>query len=203
MFVWYLQLWKVENWIHISFHLKTEDLHFISFHFISIVKWVLMSINKAVREVFLFIFFEAQTRHWRRGRQGEGSVYWGPQTAAIEAKPAVKIQSASAAPGIATAPRSVLQVPMDGNVPTGSGGACASVSMNREEESRVQGVYEGELPGHCIVGIQCSGYVCARSWRCRGSWRGWGRWVVFEMRKKITRSERLICLQWLTFDIIQ
>ncbi len=41
----------------------------------------------------------------------------------------MKIQSASAAPGVATAPCSVLQVPMPGNVPTGSAGVCASVSM--------------------------------------------------------------------------
>ena len=34
------------------------------------------------------------------------------RTGEIQAKPAVKSQSASAAPGIATAPRSVVQVPM-------------------------------------------------------------------------------------------
>jgi len=89
-------------------------------------------------------------------------VYWGQQTGAIEDKLAVKIQSASAAPGIATAPRSVLQVPMAGNVPreelTGSGGVCASVSMvsagshvERAEEDNE----EDEESGHADT------YVCA------------------------------------------
>ena len=41
----------------------------------------------------------------------------------------MKSQSASAAPGIATAPRSVVQVPMADNVPTGSGGVSASASV--------------------------------------------------------------------------
>ena len=41
----------------------------------------------------------------------------------------MKSQSASAAPGIATVPRSVLQVPMTGNVSTTSGGVSVSVSM--------------------------------------------------------------------------
>jgi len=41
----------------------------------------------------------------------------------------VKSQSASAAPGIATAPRSVVQVPMSDNVPTGSGEVSASASV--------------------------------------------------------------------------
>ena len=41
----------------------------------------------------------------------------------------MKIQSASADPGIDTAPRSVLQVPMTDNVPTVSGGVSEVVSM--------------------------------------------------------------------------
>ena len=38
-------------------------------------------------------------------------------------------QSASTAPGIVTAPRSVVQVPMTENVPTGSGEVSVSVLM--------------------------------------------------------------------------
>jgi hypothetical protein len=44
-------------------------------------------------------FFEA---HERGDVEGEGSVYSDQQTGAIGAKPAVKIQSPSAPPGIAT-----------------------------------------------------------------------------------------------------
>ena len=47
----------------------------------------------------------------------------------IEATPAVKSQSASAAPGIVTAPRSVVQVPMADGEPTGLGEVSVSVSM--------------------------------------------------------------------------
>jgi hypothetical protein len=45
----------------------------------------------------------------REEREGEGSVYSGQRTGVIDAKPAVKIQSASASPGIAIAPRAVVQ----------------------------------------------------------------------------------------------
>ncbi len=51
------------------------------------------------------------------------------QTGAIEATPAVKSQSASAAPGSATAPRSVVQVPMADAEPTGLGEVSVSASM--------------------------------------------------------------------------
>ena len=47
----------------------------------------------------------------------------------IETKPVVKSQSASATPGIATALRSVFQVPMTDNVPTVSGEVSASASV--------------------------------------------------------------------------
>jgi hypothetical protein len=56
-------------------------------------------------------------------------VYSGQQTAVIGTKPAVKIQSASAAPGIATAPPSVGQVPMADDVPTDSATVSVDVSM--------------------------------------------------------------------------
>jgi hypothetical protein len=82
---------------NISFHFNSfvrwgPTFHFISFHFV--VKWILMSINEAVRELGLFIFLR-HTRGRRRGRQGEGSVYWVQQTDTIETKPTVKIQSVS------------------------------------------------------------------------------------------------------------
>ncbi len=47
----------------------------------------------------------------------------------IETKPVVKSQSASVDPGIATEPRSVVQVPMTDNVPTGSGEVSVSPSV--------------------------------------------------------------------------
>ncbi len=47
----------------------------------------------------------------------------------IETKETVKIQSVSVDPGIATAPRSVVQVPMTDDEPTGSGGVSEDVSM--------------------------------------------------------------------------
>jgi len=53
----------------------------------------------------------------------------------IGAKPAVKIQSASAAPGIGTAPPSVGQVPMTDDVPTGSATVSVDVSMLPVEDS--------------------------------------------------------------------
>ncbi len=47
----------------------------------------------------------------------------------IEATPAVKSQSGSASPGIATAPRSVVQVPMTDGEPTGLGEVSVSVTV--------------------------------------------------------------------------
>ena len=47
----------------------------------------------------------------------------------IEAIPAVKSKSAAAAPGIATGPRSVVQVPMADGEPTVLGEVSVSVSM--------------------------------------------------------------------------
>jgi hypothetical protein len=44
-----------------------------------------------------------------REKGDEGSVYSGQRTGVIDAKPAVKIQSASDSPGIAIAPRAVVQ----------------------------------------------------------------------------------------------
>jgi hypothetical protein len=80
----YILSWKTENehTFHcISFHWRRRpyiSFHFISFHFISVVKWLLMSINEIVA--------------WL-GRQEERSVYWGQQTGVIEVKTVVKIHS--------------------------------------------------------------------------------------------------------------
>jgi hypothetical protein len=66
----------------------------------------------------------------REEREGEGSVYSGQRTGVIDTKPAVKIQSTSASPGIAIAPRSVVQVRMPDDGSTGSGaGEGEAVSM--------------------------------------------------------------------------
>jgi len=59
----------------------------------------------------------------------------------IEANPAMKIQSASASPGIAIAPRSVVQVPIPDDGSTGSGAVnTEDVSMVSDDEE----VNEGE-----------------------------------------------------------
>ena len=50
-------------------------------------------------------------------------MYSGQRTGVIDAKPAVKIQSASASPGSAIAPRAVVEVPMPDDGSTGSGAA--------------------------------------------------------------------------------
>ena len=75
-----------------------------------------------------------------RERRREGSVYSDQRTGVIDAKPAVKIQSASSSPGIAIAPRSVVQVPMSDDGSTDSGGVVATLSML----SGVLEVNEGE-----------------------------------------------------------
>jgi len=67
-------------------------------------------------------------------------VYSDQQTGVIEVKPAVKIQSVSVAPGIATAPRSVVQVPIPDDDPTDSGGVSGTVPMLSGDEE----VNEGE-----------------------------------------------------------
>jgi hypothetical protein len=69
----------------------------------------------------------------------------------IETTPSVKSQSACAAPGISTEPRSVVQVPMADGEPTGLGEVSVSVSMlpteqavsDEEEEND-----EDEQPGY-------------------------------------------------------
>ena len=80
-------------------------------------------------------------RHTReKGDEGEGSVYSGQRTVVIDAKPVVKIQSASASPGITIAPRAVVQVPMPDDGSTGSGAAvdteAASMVSGDEEVNR-------------------------------------------------------------------
>ena len=74
-------------------------------------------------------------------------MYSGQQTGVIEAKPAVKIQSASASPGIAISPRSVVQVPMSDDGSTGSEGVAAVVSMLPTDEEVNEGEDEVTLNG--------------------------------------------------------
>jgi hypothetical protein len=59
----------------------------------------------------------------------------------IDVKPAVKIQSASASPGIAMAPRAVVQVPIpdDGSTDSGAAVDTESVSMVSGDEEVNQG----------------------------------------------------------------
>ena len=72
-------------------------------------------------------FFEVHERGNVEGKERE--VYSGQQTGVIGVKPTVKMQSASVAPGIATAPPSVGQVPMTDDVPTGSVIVSVDVSI--------------------------------------------------------------------------
>ena len=69
----------------------------------------------------------------------------------IQVKPVVKSQSASSAPGIATVPRSVVQVPMADGQPTGWGEVSVSASMlpttlavSEEEEEKDESCEEEE-----------------------------------------------------------
>jgi hypothetical protein len=87
-----------------------------------------MSINEAVREWFLFIFLRHTREETWKGRRGK-CIPEGQQTGVIGVKPTVKMQSASVAPGIATAPPSVGQVPMTDDVPTGSATVSVDVSI--------------------------------------------------------------------------
>ena len=59
----------------------------------------------------------------------------GERTDVIDANPAVKMQSASASPGIAIAPRAVVEVPMSDD---GSTGSAASVDIEDTLMVRVE-----------------------------------------------------------------
>ena len=95
-----------------------------------------MSNNEAVVMVSFELF-----RHTREERDRVDS---GQRTGVIDANPAVKMQSASASPGIAIAPRAVVEVPMpesdDGS--TGSGAvvdiADALMGSGDEEVNQVE-----------------------------------------------------------------
>ncbi len=71
-------------------------------------------------------------------------MYSGQRTGVIDAKPAVKIQSASASPGIAIAPRAVVEVLMpeidDGSTGSGATGDIADALMGSggEEVNQVE-----------------------------------------------------------------
>ena len=101
-----------------------------------------MSTDEWVREVSLFFFLEAEGR-----RRGEELWIWDQETRAIEATPAVQRQSASTAPGIATAPRSVVQIPMADGEQTGfpqvSAPASAAVEVPEEEEENNEDAESG------------------------------------------------------------
>jgi hypothetical protein len=65
----------------------------------------------------------------------------------IESTPTVQRQSVSAVPGITTAPRSVVQVPMTDTEPTGfrelSASSSAAVQVSEEEEEKVEDTESG------------------------------------------------------------
>jgi hypothetical protein len=66
----------------------------------------------------------------------------GQRTGVIDANPAVKMQSASASPGIAIAPRAVVEVPMpepdDGSTGSGAAVHIADVLMGTGDEEVTQ-----------------------------------------------------------------
>ncbi len=93
-------------------------------------------------------------------------MYSDQRTDVIDAKPAVKIQSVSASPGIVIAPRAVVEVPMSDDGSTGSGAAVdteaasmVSGDVNRGEENEswedddeeeVDEINHGKLPSAVI-----------------------------------------------------
>ena len=79
-------------------------------------------------------------------------MYSDQQTGVTEAKPVVKIQSASSSPGISIAPRSVVQVPIPDDGSTDSGAVAATVSMMPTDEEVNEG--EDEESGH-FRGARC------------------------------------------------
>ena len=85
-----------------------------------------------------FELFQAQ----RGEREGEESVDSGQRTGVIDANPAVKMQSASASPGIAIAPRAVVEVPMpepdDGSTGSGAAVHMADALMGTGDEEVTQ-----------------------------------------------------------------
>ena len=78
----------------------------------------------------------------REEREGEESVDSGQRTGVIDANPAVKMQSASASPGIAIAPRAVVEVPMpesdDGSTGSGAAVHIADALMGTGDEEVTQ-----------------------------------------------------------------
>ena len=85
------------------------------------------------------------TRERRRvGRRGQ--CVFRPTNCLIDAKPAVTIQSGSASPGIAIAPRAVGQVPIPGDGSTGSAAQVHNEAAPMESaDVEVRGAEENEL----------------------------------------------------------
>ncbi len=75
----------------------------------------------------------------------------------IEGTPAVKSQSASDVPSIATAPRSVVQVPMADGEPTGFGevsvSASAVLEVSEEEEDKDEDSELGNSDDEEVTGV--------------------------------------------------
>ncbi len=69
----------------------------------------------------------------------------------------MKSQSSSTAPSIATAPRSVVQVPMAGGEPTGFGEVSVSVSaaleVSEEEEDKDEDTELGNSDDEEVTGV--------------------------------------------------
>ena len=123
----------------------------------------------------------------------EGRVYSDQQTGVIEDKPAVKIQSASAAPGIAPTPRSVVQVPMTDDESAGSGGVPGPGPMlsgdeegeddesgHDDDEEEVDEINHEKLPKVTVLAHSPGKslqeiYVIF----CRDCFRGPPPWAVF------------------------
>ena len=146
-----------------------------------------MNFNEEVREIVSLHFLE--TRETRRGGiQGRGRVYWDQKTDVIETKPIWRSSKVLIlwwrddlhcfGEEMMILLWVCLVLCQVGCVwlPRQSENRWNSDVCHTSDESRVYGVHEDQLPGHSIVGIQNSWWVCSHSWRIRDSWR-WGWWV--------------------------
>ena len=93
-----------------------------------------------------FVMVSFDLFHTREKGDGEGSVYSDQRTTVIDTKPVVKIQSASASPGIAIAPRTVVEVPMSDDGSTGSAAQVHNEAAPMESaDEEVSGAEENEV----------------------------------------------------------
>jgi len=128
-----------------------------------------MNMNEEVCYMCLFIFVCPRDTETWKSRRGKGVLR--TRNRSDLGQTGSKIQSVSAAPGIATAPRSVVQVPMPDDEATDSGGVAAGVPMlcgdgqldegeeddesgNDDDEEEVHEINREELPKRSSMTLQ-------------------------------------------------